>query len=238
MSDKTSDGGNVQKDFNINVGNIANAKAVLGASGLSVLGLKKIEVKEFEVVVPDPWILMLNFANGWENYNAPDNLVKFMKHPDGRTEVRGWMGSGTLNLTAFTLPPEYAPAETIQFACGDSQPNHRSTLQVDSNGNVIPLHGTYPFFNIAFLAADSRPMVLNCFPAYIQTGLNEPMGIFVLYTEYGESKRSPYIKPGAAVNHCDWSFTRKANGNYIQINNITGLPYGQKTKVALMIVGA
>lgn len=238
MSDNVKDGGNVQKDFGINVGNIATIKTLVSSSGVSMLDLHKVESRDVEIVVPDPWIVVLSFSNSWENFNAPDNLVKFMKHPDGRTEMKGLMGSGTLNTVAFTLPAEYAPAETIQVACGDFSPTHNATLEVRPNGDVVPVHGKEPWFDVAFLAADSRPMVMPTFPAYLKTELENPQAVFVIKTEYGENKRTPFIKPGSAVNHCDWAFVRKADGNYIQIKNLTGLPYNQKTKVRLMIVGA
>lgn len=236
MSDEIKKGGNVQKDFGINAGNIANIRQIVSPSGISVLDLGKVEHKEVEIPVPDPWIVGTNFQNGWTDQDYPDHMLKFMKHPDGQVEIRGHIGGGPLGL-AYILPPEYAPAETIYFACGDGTANYRSTIAIDAFGSVFAVYGNDPWIQAVYLAADSRPVPLSCFPIYLKTEIANPVGVFVIDTQYGENKRSPYIRPGAAANHCDWSFVKKADGNYIQINNLTGLPYNQKTKVRFMIVG-
>lgn len=230
---------NVTKDFGINVGNIAVVKALTSASGLSVGDLNKVQIVEIDIPVPNPWIDVTSFSNSWVNYGGSSPTAAYMKHPDGTVEMKGVIKSGTIGLAAFALPVPFRPGyDRMMATCADSG---NAALLVLTTGAVIPFVGstTWYYINVQFLALDSRPQVLSCFPIQIKTKMNvPPHGVLVLGTTYSEQKRSATILPGAALNSVDWSFVRKADGNYIQIQNITGLPYNQKTKVRLMIIGA
>lgn len=56
------------------------------------------------------------FANSWVNLGGGYQTAQFRRDADGQVYLRGWIKSGTVDTTAFTLPAGYRPAATEGFA--------------------------------------------------------------------------------------------------------------------------
>jgi len=92
------------------------------------------------------------FQNSWVNYDAGTHTTAaFRWDRYGRIWLKGLIKSGTIGLTAFTLP--VAPPQNVNFAVVAN--NLFGRVEIDTSGNVTPLVG-----NNAFVSLDG----LNFFP--------------------------------------------------------------------------
>lgn len=90
---------------------------------------------------PTAWkrISTLGYLNGWVDAEATRALGEYRKLPNGDVEMRGAIKSGPNSSVAFTLPPEYRPANpniepTPLVAAGGGL----AYLSILSTGNVVP----------------------------------------------------------------------------------------------------
>lgn len=104
------------------------------------------------VITPEAWVNVSVFSNSWVNFDAT-NVCRYRKDPDGVVWVQGRVKSGTLGLTAFTLPAGYLPARTEVFA--DVTNGAFGYVSVATSGAVTPNAGTATdhFFSLSFPAA-------------------------------------------------------------------------------------
>jgi hypothetical protein len=96
------------------------------------------------------------FAHSWVNNGGGAATAAYRKFPDGLVKLKGLIKSGTLGLTAFTLPVGYRPSTTHYFGVGCNVGTGAiGILTVDANGGVIPSKGSNVDFSIecAFKAA-------------------------------------------------------------------------------------
>ena len=91
----------------------------------------KINVSDIPSLKGEEWIAVgasgsgarATFANSWVNFDT-DRPARFMKDAMGFVHIEGIIKSGTIGLTAFTLPSGYRPGH----------PGSNSHFGVDSNG--------------------------------------------------------------------------------------------------------
>ena len=95
------------------------------------------------------------FTNGWANFGSTYEGATYWKDTTGVVHLSGLIKSGTIGLSAFTLPAGFRPAGRIAFgSCSNSA---FGQLEIESNGQVIPTQGNNASFSIncSFLAAGS-----------------------------------------------------------------------------------
>lgn len=81
------------------------------------------------------------FQNAWINFNAnAPEFAAFWKDSAGIVRLRGIIKSGTIALTAFTLPKGYWPLGTRRFAVGSA--GAYGQIDVTITGTVIPTIGS------------------------------------------------------------------------------------------------
>lgn len=87
------------------------------------------------------------FANSWVAYAAGEQVPGFWRDPFGWVYLRGTLKSGTLNTTAFTLPPGFRPLLNESFpAVANSAFAYCS---VNASGAVTPVNGSNVWFSLA-----------------------------------------------------------------------------------------
>lgn len=94
------------------------------------------------------------FAGTWVNSTAPLLAAAYYKDVFGFVHLVGSIKSGTINTTAFTLPPGFRPRGDMNFAC--SAAGAFGTLKVSAGGVVTPVAGATTEFSLNgayFLAA-------------------------------------------------------------------------------------
>jgi hypothetical protein len=92
------------------------------------------------------------FQNSWVNA-AGGETAAFYKDALGIVHLKGFIGSGTINAVAFTLPEGYRPAANLQFAAPSN--SAFGYFDVQSDGDVLPVVGNNTWFalNVSFRAA-------------------------------------------------------------------------------------
>ncbi len=87
-----------------------------------------------------------SFENAWVNFSTGEASAGYWKDPFGFVHLKGVIKSGTINTTAFTLPPGYRPQEKQLF---DSISNAAiGRLDVTTAGAVIPVAGNNAYFSL------------------------------------------------------------------------------------------
>jgi hypothetical protein len=87
----------------------------------------------------------VTYTNSWVDFGGSLNVVQYRKCGD-KVEIRGMMKSGTINLTAFTLPSGFRPPADIQFAQASN--GAYGQLNITSTGAVVPQIGSNVSFGV------------------------------------------------------------------------------------------
>ena len=194
------------------------------------------EVREFSVLMPEQWQYVTAFTNGWSNLGTGYIKTGYYKRADGTVEMKVSMAGGTLNLSAFTLPIQYRPASPIYIVAVANLAF--AILIVDPSGTVTPYAASNASFrcNFSFAAADNRPFIPSCFPISVGTKFNSaPAGVVAI----ASSPQNETVRVnGGLILGLDWTFKKLGKQGVIVINNLTGAPYGKRTLVRLLIIGA
>lgn len=111
------------------------------------------------IAPPDDWTLIgatgaPAFQSSWVNYGAPLPPARFYKDAVGAVRLSGTIKNGTINATAFTLPPGFRPANRLLFAVSTNS-GAVGRCDVFANGDVLPSAGTnadFSFDNVTFRA--------------------------------------------------------------------------------------
>lgn len=85
-------------------------------------------------------------GNAWVNYDPAYNSVGFWKDAFGVVHLKGSIKSGTMQTTAFTLPPGYRPAKNE--ATSNLSVGAFGGLRIFSSGAVAPWEGTNAYFSL------------------------------------------------------------------------------------------
>jgi microcystin-dependent protein len=96
------------------------------------------------------------FMNGWANYMGGQVQASFRKMPDGQVQVRGLILGGSLNTTAFILPPGYRPQSRHIIVTGTEIAGTHSVTTVDSDGTVNPNYGTPNWISLNLMHFDTE----------------------------------------------------------------------------------
>jgi hypothetical protein len=87
------------------------------------------------------------FQNSWVNFDSGYAQAGYWKDPTGVVYLKGRIKSGTLNTTAFNLPPGFRPpGGSEQFAVVSN--GALGVLEVQSDGDVIPVSGSNVSFSL------------------------------------------------------------------------------------------
>lgn len=76
------------------------------------------------------------FEHSWVNYNAAANMVARFKKKDGFVYLSGFIKSGTIDQSAFTLPAGYWPSARVILTTLSN--NAIGRVQVENDGRVVP----------------------------------------------------------------------------------------------------
>lgn len=131
---------------------------VLDASGTTkTLFMTAEEVEINGLIVTESYIAP-SFSNSWVNYGSVYSIAGYYKDKFGIVHLRGLIKSGTINAAAFTLPSGYRPAYRHMQATvsNNGAAEIISRIDVDTNGDVIPVTGSNTYFSldgISFRAA-------------------------------------------------------------------------------------
>lgn len=87
------------------------------------------------------------FAGTWVNFGTSDAPAAFWRDPFGWVHLRGLIKSGTINTTAFTLPPGFRPPLREVFAVISNGAIGRVDVQAD--GVVLPAAGNNTYVSLA-----------------------------------------------------------------------------------------
>lgn len=90
------------------------------------------------------------FSGTWVNYDntSPytDERAAFRINPEGLVSIKGTIKDGTINTSAFTLPPGFRPQTEINLACATNTGYGR--LLIDETGVVQPVSGGTGWFAV------------------------------------------------------------------------------------------
>lgn len=206
---------------------------------INLLANANVELVELTVQVPDPWIKVGTtgapaFQNSWTNYNLGFSEASFMKHPDGTVEVKGTVASGTAIPTViFTLPVNFRPPANVEWATPSNvAPAH---FIIGSDGTVNAGSGGTGTFSIncRFLAKDSVPFRLSCWPKLVKTKLQSVAGVVVV--DVKDHENTAPLPTGH--RNVEFELTAQNGQSQLKILNIPGLPYNRKCRVKLLIFG-
>lgn len=99
---------------------------------------------------PEDWI-DVSFENSWANYDNTWEHAQYFKDPFGVVHLKGCIKSGTLGVTAFTLPVGYRPAGYFTVAAvvlGGSI----GYYNIYSTGQIVPINGNNSFFGLSSIS--------------------------------------------------------------------------------------
>lgn len=84
--------------------------------------------------------------NSWVIVDSTHNPAGYWKDPHGVVHLRGFLMSGTINQSMFSLPAGYRPAYREIFATQSN--NAMGGAYVDPNGSVVPFVGSNTNFSL------------------------------------------------------------------------------------------
>lgn len=86
------------------------------------------------------------FTNAWVNFGGSTQIARYRKVGDV-VEIEGLIKTGTIGLSAFTLPAGFRPTLTEQFPQVSN--SLFGALNVLSDGTVVPLVGNNASFSLS-----------------------------------------------------------------------------------------
>lgn len=188
------------------------------------------EIKETDILVPDPWIYP-EPENGWRQ-DAPSGVpLRYMKHPDGSVEFQGDLidGGSTTVLSAGVISNAYVPDYPMRFVVVSGN------IQVDPSGELSHSGGADGTFNFRYMASDATPYSSSSFPIVISTKYSKkPLSVTCVSIE--DITDTDPKKLGCAMQ-IDWDYISVQGNPSVQIKNICGLPYNRKYRLKFLIVG-
>lgn len=123
----------------------AVASAKIAAAAVTTDKIADAAVTAAKMEAQQAWIAP-TMQNGWITFDTTFNPPGYYKDSLGIVHLRGMMKSGTLNVTAFTLPVGYRPAFKVLMATISNQALGR--LDVTTDGMVIPNMGSNIYFTL------------------------------------------------------------------------------------------
>jgi hypothetical protein len=93
------------------------------------------------------WTEVSSFSNSWVNYGSGLLNAAYCKNAFGFVRLRGWIKSGTIGLSAFSLPTGYRPSGQENFAVASN--SAYGEIKIEADGDVIPNIGNNTWFSLA-----------------------------------------------------------------------------------------
>lgn len=175
-----------------------------------------VQVLNFNVNVPTPWIQVTTFTNSWVNFNT-SVPARYMKDSNGAVWLDGAIKSGTIGATAFALPQPLWPGQDCTFAtdCGGTH----GRLVVSAAGAVKPDAGSNTIFSlgVSFQAATFAPANPLCFPLYFKSNVGNASIVLP------GSIQDVTSGSGSALKLSNSSITWANDNGQIRIDNVAGL---------------
>lgn len=97
----------------------------------------------------------VGFTNGWADLAGGGLTVGFFKDANGTVYLRGTIKSGTIGLSAFTLPAGYRPVGTARI--GVASNGAFGEVDLASSGTVTPSVGSTAALALDGITFDTRP---------------------------------------------------------------------------------
>ena len=86
--------GRWQDAIKVPLNDLLGASGALFGGGLTFAQNILSDVREVDINVPDPWTAA-TLTNSYANFGSGYEADAFMKHPDGSTELKGYVTGGT-----------------------------------------------------------------------------------------------------------------------------------------------
>lgn len=187
------------------------------AGGLTLPENLGVQVLNFVINVPTPWTQVTTFTNAWVN-NSSSMPSRYMLNQDGIVFLDGAVKSGTLGLSAFTLPQNMWPSQDTFLPVVATGGTGYMVVQA-ADGKVIPSVGATTFMGLSssFKSATQAPVNPLCFPRFFQSQIGNALMVLPgMVQDVTQGTGSP---PKLATNAIAW-----ANDNgQIRIDNVSGL---------------
>lgn len=92
-----------------------------------------------------------SLVNSWENFGSGFANAEYMKDSLGFVHLRGFVKSGTVGATIFTLPSGYRTASVVTFAtvCNNGSSDVLGRIQIDSVGKVELSSGSNNYVSLS-----------------------------------------------------------------------------------------
>lgn len=202
------------------------------------------EAVEVSVLTKDPWVTPTLHASTQAATHYSSEIPKYMKHPIGLVEVKGYIESKVGALASgtilWTFPTQYRPISDVSYTHTDNAGN-ANTFVVRSNGELTyygpgTWSGDAVSLHVVFMSGDSTAVPNGCWPKNIKTRFNNPpLGVIAMAVYDEQPGGEQTTLPGSLG--IDWSFTKIGNAPQVKINNIANLPYNRRIRIKLLIIG-
>lgn len=225
----------IKSTMNVTVQEIEKLRS--DTKGIKLADSANVEVAEFDVQAPDPWISVADasLSSGWvAAAGAPG--FKYMKAPGGQVEARINLQGG-VDGVVFTLPVGYRPSDPTQDA-GLNLGTFAGVLISITAAGVVSVTGSGGALwvgHVVFLSSDAVPVPLSCWPKFIKTKFKAVSGVSIMNVSDAQDTAK---LPAGAVYQPVWEFSTQAGIPQVKLLNIAGLPYNRKSRVRLLIFGA
>lgn len=212
---------------------MSTVRDLLGG-GITFVQNVDCEIKDIDILVPDPWIYPTP-ENDWHQDTPGGVPLRYMKHPDGSVEWQGDLidGSSVVVLSSGVVKPAYTPDYDLRFPSVNGLVFDFVTIFAD--GGLSAHAGTDSSFNFRYMAEDPTPYSSSAFPIFVSTKYSKkPLAVICVSIE--DITDTDPKKLGCAMQ-LDWDYISVKGTPSIQIKNICGLPYNRKYRLKLLIVG-
>lgn len=199
--------------------------------GIRLLESADVEQAEFDIQVPGPFT-NITFAGTWADPVGAKTSV-WMKHPNGLVELHvACTGGGA--TTVANLPSQLKPYDYVLGPTWDVTAGAAGMFQIDPSG-VLTVNNTHEhFISVCYLALDSTPIPLSCWPKFVNTRFDRVSAVLIAQVSDAETTKT---LPAGQVQHPTWELTKSNGQNCVKLLNIAGLPYNRKSRIRLLIVG-
>ncbi len=187
-----------------------------------------------------PWVAIgpSDFANSWTNFGSGFRPAAYQIGPAGRVRLRGFVSSGVIGSTMFTLPVGYRPSAVEPFGCPSNAGAPATVvpgfLEVRTNGTVVPTIGNNTWFSLGGVEFDAvgpaaPPTAFTWTDTpFVAHGLPSVAGVLPIGCKMKDA--TPGQSNGAFT--IDWE---DVGDGRIKIKSAWGLQWGQVYFVNLLI---
>ncbi len=250
------DASSVQRLGNLIAPMLAQLKT-LSTNGVSISQNLDAQMLSFSVTTPGTdWIQVsggIGFTNGWVPYGGVQSTPRYRRMPTGDTEVEGYVKSGTVGTSPFTLPVAIRPVTQKTFiTLGSTGPTAQVAVRsevapagtiVSSSLGAVLTNDFWGLDGIRFTTATNSPGILSCFPFRVKVNdTRRPKAVLLLSCADHNSANPPDTPntgstPSILVPGLQWSFVNATDGKqYISIDGMPGLALGRTYDLSCLVL--